>query len=412
MRIQRFLFLMMVLIASKIDAMCPATTPWTTPVQLTNTPNVANAIFSAATSAGYMAVWTDTLQNANYSFSSDGITWQGGVISPAAGQVVSNVFVAANETGFLVSWVDSAKDGWTSFSADNGTTWSSAQKVNPNTSALTPMNNTADVYVSGGQSGFIATMIGNDNNAYASFSTGTSAWSAVPTQITFDGLVNYTLVSRQYVSSVIVGNSCMFAWTLNAYQTAAAFIESINPLSNASSVSPIANIGYMQSIPILAQLNGYFLAIANGNISGGISLVSIATNSTNWATAYILAPSAPPPPLIDTGNAPWIAANQTGFMSSAIASGNAVWRFTANNGFDWTPQCSILAAPSSSISGSVGLSANSRGFIATWYDSSDANAYVSFYATPTPPTPPAPPIVSDPAILFVELLQQKYGPLL
>jgi hypothetical protein len=374
-----FLFLLM---PSLIQAMsCPTTSPWSAPIQLSTSNDLTSGAFSAATAAGFMAVWADGANNAVYSFSTDGLTWQSGLISPAQGNVVSgsNVFIAGNATGFLVSWVDSSANGWSTFTADNGSSWSTALQINPmSVPALTPLNATVDVYLSAGSSGFIATMIGNDNNVYASFSTGTSAWSNAPIQATNDGSVNYPFVPRQYVSAVVVDNSCMLTWATTPYSTAAAYIESINPLSSSTTSYFVNGIGYSQSEPIIAALNGYFLITVNANVSGGAVLTSIGTNAANFATPYVFAAGAPPPPL--TNNAPWIAVNKAGFVSTWSAGGDAAWAITTNNGFDWTPQCSILSSPSSSIFSPIALSANDQGyFVATWIDSNDNNAYTSFY---------------------------------
>jgi hypothetical protein len=385
MRIQRFLLIILILIASRIDAMCPATTPWTTPVQLTNTADVVSDVVSAATSAGFMATWADASGNAHYSFSADGVTWQSGLIPPAAANVGSNVdvFVAGNDTGFLATWVDSSNNGWSSFTADNGNTWSTAIQTNPNSvSGLTPLFSGSSVYVAAGSSGFVGTMIGNDNNAYVSFSTGTSAWSTNPTQVTSDGTAyNINGSPKQYVSAVVVGNSCMLTWIGNLDPIYAAFIESINPLSTTTTRYPIVAIGYFLTTPIVAQLNGYYLAAAQANVSSGANLVSIATNSINWVTPYLWL-STPLPPPAQANAAPWIAVNQAGFMSTSSVSGNATWMLSTNNGFDWTPQCSILNTPSSTITGPIALSANTRGFVGTWADTNDNNAYVTFYFTP------------------------------
>ena len=164
-----------------------ATTPWSTPVNLSNSGNITSNIFSAATSAGFMAVWADSSNNAHYSFSSDGVSWQSGLVTPAQGNVASSsdVFVAGNATGFIVTWMDSSNNAWSSFSTNNGISWSAAIQINPNTLSL---NSNSDVYVGGGSSGFVATMIGADNNAYVSFSTGTAAWSS-PAQVTTDDSV-------------------------------------------------------------------------------------------------------------------------------------------------------------------------------------------------------------------------------
>jgi hypothetical protein len=88
--------------------------------------------------------------------------------------------------------------------------------------------------------------------------------------------------------------------------------------------------------------------------------------------------------------------------SGTDAPGSPVWIFSDNNGFNWTPVCSILSTPSTTISGQIGLSGNYQGFVATWLDSNDSNAYASFYTTAS----------ASATDIFVTLLQQKYGPLL
>ena len=202
------------LVSSILNASCPTVTPWSTPFNLSNSGSITSNIFSAGTAAGFMAAWADSSNNAHYSFSSDGLTWQSGLVSSAEGDVASSsdVFVAANSTGFIVTWMDSSNNAWSSFSTNNGVSWSEAIQINPNT---LPLNSNSDVYVSGGSSGFVAAMIGADNNAYVSFSTGTAAWSS-PAQVTTDGSVynqNWNSVTtRGFVSVAVTGNSCMLTW--------------------------------------------------------------------------------------------------------------------------------------------------------------------------------------------------------
>ncbi len=396
------------LMASQLGAMsCPDTTPWSAPVNLSNSGAVTSDIFSAATSAGFMAVWADSSNNANYSFSTDGLTWQTGLVTAAEGDVLSNsdVFVAGNATGFLVVWVDASNNGWSSFSTDNGATWSAAIPINPNTLLL---NTNSDVYVSGGDSGFVATMIGADNNAYVSFSTGTEAWSA-PTAVTTDGSVanqnQNSLTDRGFVSAAVVGNTCMLTWLLTTDGTNSAYFSSINPFSSTT-VYPLIAIGFFESVPIVAALNGYFMAVARANQGpAGETYFSAATVVSNWASFSIFNPNAPAP---DAG--PWVAGNQAGFMATWVVGpsegspGSPIWTLTTNNGFNFTPQCSILQTPSTTIGGPIPLSANTRGFVATWFDYNDDNGYASFYFTPLN--------ASSGSNQFVSLLQQKYGPLL
>ena len=54
---------------------CPSATPWTTPVALTRAGNVTSNIYSAATPAGFMAVWSDSANNGYYAFSSSVSAW-------------------------------------------------------------------------------------------------------------------------------------------------------------------------------------------------------------------------------------------------------------------------------------------------------------------------------------------------
>ena len=234
------MFIVLVLASSLLDASCPTTTPWSTPVNLSDSGGVTSNIFSAATSAGFMAVWVDSSNNAHYSFSADGATWHGGLVPPAQGNVAStsDVFVAGNATGFMVTWIDDSNNGWSSFSANNGTSWSDALQINPNTLTL---DSNSDVYVDGGPSGFVAAMIGDDENAYISFSTGTAAWSS-PAQVTTDGSVyneNWnSQTTRGFVCVDIVENSCMVTWIAQSYSTYSAYFETINPFSSTT-VYPI-----------------------------------------------------------------------------------------------------------------------------------------------------------------------------
>ena len=381
-----FLVVVLSLISSRLNAMsCPATTPWTTPVKLSNSGDITSNIFSAATAAGFMAVWADGSNNAHYSFSPDGITWQTGLVTSAEGDVASSsdVFVAGNDAGFMVTWIDSSNNGWSSFSTNNGSSWSGAIQINPNTLSL---DSNSDVYVGGGTGGFVAAMIGDDLNAYVSFSTGTAAWSA-PTQVTFDGSVynqnQNSQTSRGFVSVAVAGNSCMLSWLTNTFPTYSAYFESINPFSSTT-VYPIVNVGFLESASILAELNGYFMAVVRANAgSAGQTYFSTATTPSNWATFSAFAPNPDNP---DAG--PWVAANSAGFMVTWIVGdsennpGSPMWTFSNNNGFNFTPVCSILATESTTIGGPVGLSANSQGFVATWLDSNDSNAYASFYSGP------------------------------
>ena len=161
-----------------------------------------------------MVVWADAANNAHYSFSSNGMTWSSGLVSAAQGDVasVSDVFVAGNGARFVVTWIDSSNNGWSSSTINNGITGSNAVQINQNSLTL---DSNSDVYISGGASGFVATMIGSDENAYVSFSTGTGTWSA-PTQVTFDNSVynqNWnSQTTRGFVAAVVAGDSCMLTW--------------------------------------------------------------------------------------------------------------------------------------------------------------------------------------------------------
>lgn len=388
-----------------LEASCPSSTPWSTATTISSSGNVTSNVFSAATLVGYMAVWADASNNAHYSFSPDGRAWNSGLIPPAQGNVASasDVFVAGNATGFIVTWMDSANNAWSSFSSTTGSTWQQAVAINPNTLTL---NSNSDVYVGGGSGGFVATMIGQDNNAYVSFSTGkTNTWSA-PVQVTSDGSVLSTnqnsQTGRGFVSVVVVGNSCMLVWITNPFSTFSAYFSSINPFSSTTPL-PILGVGFFESAPVVAALNGYFMAVARANVNLGQTYFSTATIPSNWAT---FSPFAPNPSNPDAG--PWVAANQVGFMSTWVVGasqnspGTPMWTLSSNNGFNWTPVCSILPTASTTIGGPVGLSANAQGFVATWLDSADGNAYASLYATP-----------SSTALSQCALtLARKYGPLL
>ena len=385
-------------------AMCPTITPWSAPVNLSQSGNLTSNVFSAATSAGFMTVWADSSNNGHYSFSADGLTWSSGLITTATDVLAtSDVFVAGNDTGFMVTWIDSSNNGWSSFSADNGNNWSVANQINGGLA----LDSNTDVYVAGGSTGFVATMLvpntgtGNDD-AYVSFSTGTAAWS-IPVAVTTDGSVsryqtNSASTGRGFVSVAISGNSCMLAWLNVSQAIYSAYFTSINPFSSTT-VYPIVNIGFFYSVPILAQANGYFMAVALVAGSPDLTYFIVTANppNTNWGV-FTFTPNN----FSTTG--PWVAANQTGFISTWPDNSTPVWTLSENNGFNWTPVCSILDPVSTAIGGFIGLSANSHGFVASWFDSNDSNAYASFYVTPATTSPAG--------SLFVTLLQQKYGPLL
>lgn len=384
------MFSVLSILAVPVQASCPATTPWTDPVNLSISGGVTSNIFSAASSAGFMAVWADSSNRAHYSFSADGQSWSQGLVSAAASNVASNsdVFVGANADGFVVTWIDSSNNGWSSFSADQGASWSTAIRINPNSLSL---NANSDVFVNGGSEGFVAAMIGSDNNAYVSYSNGIDAWSA-PAQVTTDGSVydqNWnSKTNRGFVTVKVVGQTAMVTWWNNLFPTYSAFFETINPFSSTTPY-PILSVGFFESVPSVDELNGYYMVVSRANVNDGQTYFSVATHVPSWAT---FAPFATNPRNPDAG--PWVAANQAGFISAWVVGenqndpGTPVWTFSANNGFDWTPVCSILAAPSSTIGGPVGLSANNHGFVATWLDSNDSNAYASFYFTPASVLPP------------------------
>lgn len=390
-----------------LNASCPTTTPWSDAVQLTVSADISSNIFSAGTSAGFMAVWADSSNNAHYSFSANGIAWQDGSITSATGNVATNsdVFVAGNSSGFMAAWMDSSNDAWSSFTTDNGATWSTAIKINGSTALYSD----SDVYVSGGTEGFVAALVGNDRNPYVSFSTGTSAWSSLAHVSTSSGSNVYTTnlnskTGRTFVSAAVSGNSCMISWLSQDFPTYSAYFESINPLSSATA-APIINVGFAESASILATLNGYFMAVARTNSGpSGETYFSTATTASNWGTFSAFAPN-PSNPLAG----PWVAANHAGFMATWIVGagtndpGTPIWTLSANYGFNWTSQCSILQTESTTILGPVGLSANDQGFVATWLDGNDSNAYAAFYYTP---------VTNSSGNAFVGLLQTKYGPLL
>ena len=212
---------------------------------------------------------------------------------------------------------------------------------------------------------------------------------------TTDGSVkNINGSPKQYVTAAIDGNSCMLTWIGNADPTYSAYFESINPFSpNPVTVYPVVDIGFCESPPITAALNGYFVSIVRANEGSGATIFSTATTPSNWGVFSLFTPPSNP------DGAPWVVANQTGFMSAWSINGNPIWTFTSNNGFTQTPLCSILATSSSTIFAPIALGSNARGFVATWLDTNDNNAYASFYFTPAP--------ISASANLFVGLLQQN-----
>lgn len=391
-----FLFFVLTLSSAKIFTSCPDTTPWSTPVNLSNTGQVRSITISAGTSAGFMTTWRNN-SAAESVFSSNGTTW-GSPQSIVGSGVNSDVWVAGNSNGFVATW-GNGSNGFSKFY--NGSSWGSLEQVASN------MFSDTDVAIAGSDAGFVAAWIGNDNNAYASYSDGTSGWLVSPVQITNDGLVstspglNY---GRPFISVAVVGSTAMVVWTKTNGNTYSAFFSSINPLSSSPSINPVL-IGRGVATPaVVAGTSAGYMAVAL--TSGHETYASFSSNSgSTWNSVQVYA---------NPYDTPWVSGNGAGFMSTWIsntvgyAQASPVWAFSSDNGVDWTSACSILASLSTSVLGPVAVSGTNAGFVATWTDGADLNAYASFTNQFVPP--PTPSFVSSSS--FVNVLLQKYGPLL
>ena len=83
----------------------------------------------------------------------------------------------------------------------------------------------------------------------------------------------------------------MLTWISQTLATFSAYFESINPFSSTT-VYPIVDVGFFESVPIVAELNGYFMAAARANEGTGVTIFSIATIPSNWAVFSLLSTTA------------------------------------------------------------------------------------------------------------------------
>lgn len=397
-----------------VQASCPSTNPWSTAVNVSLSGGLINSTpYVAGTSTGFMIVWTTSgggTGSAVASFSANGTSWSNPVtiIDHTSGNAPfrTDVTVAGNDTGFLSAWVDSFGNAWSSFSADNGQTWSSINLIASNIVSAT------NISISGSASGFVAAFIDTSSNAWVTFSDGTSTWSS-PVQITSDGSVSTAKgnsLGNGYASVAVRGSTCMVTWTsTNDSNPYSAFFSAINPLTPSSSPTlvRISDFGNATLPTTVAATSAGFMAIyLDGPDQPSTSPVYSAfssDNGTTWVNTEVFT---------EKFSFPWISGNGAGFMATWIDDGlrsgvraSPFWIF--NNGTGWMDTiCSILPSVSTTVFGPVITAGSNAGFVATWFDGNDSNIYASF----TNQFVPAPTSTSSNP--FVNLLQQKYGPLL
>ncbi len=210
---------------------------WSTPVNISNSGIIDNAVQVCATEAGFMATWATNGNQAYASFSSNGTTWSAPSTIVGTATVMSDMWVAGNSTGFMATWSNNNNEAWSSFSSDNGQTWSTAVQIA--TGVLYNVYPT-NVSVAACPAGFVAAWIGNNNHAYASFSTGGNAptWSS-PVQVSTTNNVAMGLTSGNgcaFVGISAQADSCVFAWLTsggNVYSSTSR-IGPVRPVSTLS----------------------------------------------------------------------------------------------------------------------------------------------------------------------------------
>lgn len=163
-----------------------------------------------------------------------------------------------------------------------------------------------------------------------------------------------------------------------------------NPLSPTTPVVIINNGSAFMPVMAANNSDGFITTtIVNSNAFQS----SFSTdNGAIWANAT--------PVLNDTYLPVWVGSNSAGFMATWIGPDigfntfNPEWSFSSDDGTDWSSPASIIASPSTTIYSPVVVWGTSTGFMASWADSNDGNAYAAFtsnnggtWSTPTQLTP-------------------------
>jgi len=256
---------------------------WTMPVLISTAPSAGPTVATAATSAGFMAVWTQggmALVRPLARFSANGTSWDAAVqlssllIKRGSTSVAGNsagflatfqedagpnyfgyasftgnngaswsmpvqvaamrqneiLSVAANGSGFLGAWISPTNQLLTSFSTTNGASWSAPVEIPTTFTGLTTI-----LGLSGGDAGFVITWVNGGPNIFASFSSDRGAtWSAPVQLITSPAVKGLT----DYVVGVSIADAnCMFTWWNTANNAISSY--STLPSPSASSSSPL-----------------------------------------------------------------------------------------------------------------------------------------------------------------------------
>jgi hypothetical protein len=148
---------------------------------------------------------------------------------------------------------------------------------------------------------------------------------------------------------------------------------SVNASNSLSPQAPVmlTNTGDLENPVRVSGTTSGFLAVST---DGGDNLVSVlSTDGMSWDSPVLTATT--------TFTSMWVSGTAAGFMTTFIGptvgfSTGAAFSLFSPDGSSWGPQ--TLIENSTEIASPVAVSGTAAGFLATWHDDSDNNAYASF----------------------------------
>ncbi len=267
--------------------------------------------------------------------------------------------VAGNGDGFMTT-VPSSSSLQANFSANNGTSWSQPSAIYEN--AFLPM------WVSGNQTGFMATWIGDDIGP----ANGSPFWSfSKDNGNTWSTAQLITTAPYLYSPSVVTSNSAGFMATWrnwsdnNAYATFTS-----NQGTTWSTPTNISNSGTVASAVHVAGSSAGFMATWKDN-SGAAKAAFTTNNGATWTSTNTI---------ISSGvlSEVWVGANSTGYMAAWTTGTEVYISYNIAGQTSWSSPIAIVIYLSGSVSSNISIAGSDTGFVVTWVNPSDGNIIATF----------------------------------
>lgn len=375
------------------------------PVVIISSNNVFMPVVVTGTSAGFMtmAVLENALQS-NFSIN-DGATWN----SPAS--VPENAYlpmwVSGNTNGFMATWIGTdigyttAAPIW-SFSSNNGTSWSTAASI-----VSGPLSTTvySPAVVAGTSAGFMAAWRdGNDNNAYAAFTSNNGTTWSVPVNVSNTGNV---------ASAVLVAGTSagfMIVWVNDSGFAFASFTSN----HGGTWSSPVQITDNVASDMWITGNSSGFLATWSDN-SGNVFSSFSSNNGSTWSSPTTIATNVLESPTQTDVSA---AGGTSGFVAAWIGSDhNAYGSYSSDHGGTWSMPVLITHDGSVAL-GNIADQHNGYSFVSVcavgdnymfaWLGNNN-DTYSSFAAINAGPNPDPTPTINPPTELTGVQQKNDFG---